>query len=315
MWCAQCETDVVGEMSADGQSLSCAHCGSTLQQVFSPSLHPETRKARELLERWSRHGLSSAAGQADVDGMESARRIAPLEPTVPADIQPETYGRETAAEEQRIRSPETRPSTKQLLHSSETAEPVDESHEASRAWRVDAAHEETPKPRTTHDRSRGGRSMEPSGRTAAQRRSDKSHADLPHPHFDVAVPPKKSEPGQSEAVWGQVLAYSGVGVLTIGTVLVLWGYFGGIESYASTGWLVSTAGQMLLLLGIVTLVSGGMQQTTHEVGQRIEYLNGRMFRIERSTKKLLRGPHFGKSARRSTSRPADRDADGALSDE
>jgi hypothetical protein len=98
-------------------------------------------------------------------------------------------------------------------------------------------------------------------------------------------------------MWGQLLAYSGVGLLTIGTVLVLWGYFGDIEQYASTGWLVSTAGQMLLLLGIVTLVAGGMQQTTHEVSQRIEHLGGKIIRIEQSTDKILRGPHFGRGRR------------------
>ena len=78
------------------------------------------------------------------------------------------------------------------------------------------------------------------------------------------------KPGRQESIFGQLLAYLGVGLLTIGTALVVWGYFGGeaVQAYQSTGWLVSTAGQMLLFLGVVTLVSGGMQQTTHEVAQR-----------------------------------------------
>ena len=120
----------------------------------------------------------------------------------------------------------------------------------------------------------------------------------------------RSAPGRGESTWGQLLAYAGVAVLTIGTALVVWGYLGGPPSYAPTGWLVATAGQMLLLLGVVTLVAGGMQQTTHEVSSRVAHLNGRVIRIEQTANELLRGPHFGGAGQRVSSR-ADhsRDAD------
>ena len=141
-------------------------------------------------------------------------------------------------------------------------------------------------------------------RPQPRRRLDAAHKldVVPAPHLDMepfTPPPRGARPGRSEALWGQLLAYAGVGVLTVGTVLVLWGYFGSIESYASTGWLLSSAGQMLLFLGVVTLVSGGMQQTTHEVGTRIESLDGRIHRIEQSTHQLLKGPHFARGKRRS----------------
>ncbi|MEI4884364.1 hypothetical protein, partial [Klebsiella pneumoniae] len=77
-------------------------------------------------------------------------------------------------------------------------------------------------------------------------------------------------------------AYIGVGGLTVGTALVLMGYFGGPASYATTGWLVTTAGQMLLFLGVVTLVSGGMEQTTQEVARRIDTIGERLVRIEQA---------------------------------
>src|SRR5690606_10768605 len=106
-------------------------------------------------------------------------------------------------------------------------------------------------------------------------RDDSPHAALRAPHFDLETYAAAAgrKPGRQESVFGQLLAYLGVGLLTIGTALVVWGYFGGeaVQRYQSTGWLVSTAGQMLLFLGVVTLVSGGMQQTTHEVAQRVEY--------------------------------------------
>jgi hypothetical protein len=123
---------------------------------------------------------------------------------------------------------------------------------------------------------------------------------IPPPHFDVTAVRGKP-PGRNESTWGQMLAYVGVAVLTIGTALVLWGYFGGPPAYAPTGWLVTTAGQMLLLLGVITLISGGMQQTTHEVASRVAHLDGRMHRIESTAHELLHGPHFRQAARRADS--------------
>lgn len=131
-----------------------------------------------------------------------------------------------------------------------------------------------------------------------RRRSDEGHAELPAPHFEVQPARPRTAPGRGESTWGQLLAYAGVGVLTVGTSLVVWGYLGGPPTYAPTGWLVATAGQMLLVLGIVTLVAGGMQQTTHEVSSRVAHLNGRVIRIEQTANELLRGPHFGNAAQR-----------------
>lgn len=84
---------------------------------------------------------------------------------------------------------------------------------------------------------------------------------------------------------GQIFAYVGVGGLTVGTSLVLMGYFGGPASYITTGWLVATAGQMLLFLGVVTLVSGGMEQTTQEVARRIDTIGERLVRIEQAAER------------------------------
>jgi hypothetical protein len=69
---------------------------------------------------------------------------------------------------------------------------------------------------------------------------------------------------------GQALAYIGILGLTAGTSLVILGYFGGPTQYAPTGWLITTVGQMLLFLGVVTLVSAGMEQTTVEVKQTVD---------------------------------------------
>ena len=56
---------------------------------------------------------------------------------------------------------------------------------------------------------------------------------------------------------------------------------------------------MLLFLGVTTLISGGMQQTSHEVTRRVEYLGDRILRFEQSAEEVLRGPHFNEVRDRS----------------
>lgn len=81
--------------------------------------------------------------------------------------------------------------------------------------------------------------------------------------------------------------------------MAVWSYFGGPASYAPTGWLLATAGQMLLFFGVVTLVSGGLEQTTEQVNKRIEQLGDHIIRIEQAAREMnLRGGsappvHFG----------------------
>lgn len=81
--------------------------------------------------------------------------------------------------------------------------------------------------------------------------------------------------------------------------MVVWSYFGGPANYAPTGWLLATAGQMLLFFGVVTLVSGGLEQTTEQVNKRIEQLGDHIIRIEQAAREMsLRGnsippAHFG----------------------
>ena len=46
--------------------------------------------------------------------------------------------------------------------------------------------------------------------------------------------------------------------------------------------IAATAGQMMLFLGVVTLVSGGMEQTTQEVARRVDSLGERLVKIEQA---------------------------------
>jgi len=125
-------------------------------------------------------------------------------------------------------------------------------------------------------------------------RMDRMHQ-LPTPHIDVQAMIAGEEKRQPnwQSLIGQIFAYFGVLGMFAGTVLVLMGYYGGPEKYAATGWLITTAGQMVMFLGVVTLVSGGMEQTTEEVSRKIDTLGNMLIRIEQASRRhALVGQHF-----------------------
>jgi hypothetical protein len=97
-----------------------------------------------------------------------------------------------------------------------------------------------------------------------------SHGD--HVHHEDPIHPTTRRRISWTGIAGQACAYLGVGVLTCGSVLAMWSYFGGPAAYLPAGGLVAAIGQMLLFLGVVTLISNGMEQTTIEVAWRIDHL-------------------------------------------
>ncbi len=270
MWCAQCQADVATEISGDGQALLCTTCGNEVRKGFTPSLHPETKSARELLERWAKEQTTEAAEADSEQVSEAAPVVEAKKPNIRVDGAHELPGRSR---------PKRRPGQQPLV---------------STGPRENEPQTQEDKPETLQQaQAQKSPGLQSQAASVHRRRVDELHAAAPRPHFDLnRMPQERTRSGRAEILWGQLLAYGGVGVLTVGTVLVLWGYFGNIESYASTGWLIATAGQMLLLLGIVTLVGGGMQQTTYEVSERIEDLGGRILRIEDSTSQILQFSNY-----------------------
>jgi hypothetical protein len=140
------------------------------------------------------------------------------------------------------------------------------------------------------------------GRTHANSKHrfiDERHeaAGMQGPHFHVTTPRRSN----LTSVTGQFLAYIGVLGLTVGTAIVIYGHFGGYSEYTPTGWLVTTVAQMLLFLGVINLVSGGIEQNNDDVSQRINSLSEQMMRMQEVTRDVLRGPKIAAHRYDSTS--------------
>jgi hypothetical protein len=245
MWCDKCQADVAAMASPDNERLYCTACGSELPRLASAPVAAATPTA-------------GGAKKTLPDPRELLAR----------------WAREDA------------------LGSLDLVPPAaHDSRSESRAHlRFDPSHARvSPQDSVVHRLARP--ESHPAPIAAATGPEMPAHDVVIHPPHAVHPPhflpnpvPQLASPADKSSKWvtlvGQICAYVGVGGLTVGTVLVLMGYFGGPAHYATTGWLVTTAGQMLLFLGVITLVSGGMEQTTQEVARRIDTLGERLGRIE-----------------------------------
>ena len=286
MWCPECRADVAAELSSDNRRYCCARCqtelgiaaGAVDRVLAPPRLLDTERNARELLARWSTQNLLEPAATSSA--------ATPLATPRPA-------GAEAAAISSRS------------------------------GLRVDAAHPAMPSPKGMVERDQSQTSNEPTERKPRRKKlrrpqlatpTEEALPTTPSRH-DELVRAAIAEPQPARTNWtsmaGQLCAYGGVGLLTCGTVLVLSGYFGGPVHYAPTGWLIAAVGQMLLFLGVVTLVSGGMEQTVDEVAWRIDYLAERIVHLEHMVQEReLRDPRRQRPPRRSRD-DEDRRADAA----
>lgn len=271
MWCIKCQADVAAEMAPDNRRILCASCGSQIRSVPLLPTEDKTRQARELLERWSKKKWAGESEAAEANDLE----------TDPIEAQADS--REGIKSSFRIDDPHPN-----HLGSSSPPRIAREPSEA----KPGTSRRVSQLPPTSPSR---GAQVSPS---LTQRAHEPHPYSAPPPHFP-GEPLTEEEPlvqnssSKLQAFWGQMLAYAGVLALTVGAAFVLMGYFGGPQwqSYTPTGWLITITGQMLLFLGVVTLVSGGMEQTAEEVARRIDKLGNRLIRIEwASQNHALKGP-------------------------
>lgn len=292
MWCANCETDVAAEVAPDSRRIRCATCGSELSANEVPSFDAKIQEARAILERWSNndmfdpYGPLPAAGRSAPAGLEDERAKDEQTGDAQTTVPPSDAGHAEAAQE--------------ASTSREPAVETRQSAPSSRSFRVDPPHVESPQPEAV-SRSREAPSQPvPSGEPpidrveqdeAPARPNEASGRHRPGPHFELHAEMRRNHDRKINwmAGIGQLLAYLGVLGLTAGTSLVVVGYFGGVADYMPTGWLVTTASQMLLFLGVITLVSNGMEQTREAVVQRMDVLEAHLLRLEESSSRGAAG--------------------------
>ncbi|QDU52767.1 hypothetical protein [Gimesia panareensis] len=252
MWCTSCQSDVAAEVSSDSTRIHCAICGNDLGSTAAARISDKTKEARELLARWSNREILDPYGpltKAESRVQEASSLFASSEKRASEIPEPPVAEPPRAAE-----MPQPTPSSEPVATESETSTWTEQLTESKQS--------------TTEDIE------------------DYYQPATPRLHSDYRDIQSLIEEEDQKPNWlglvGQLMAYGGVAVLTIGTTLVLWGYYGGPANYASTGWLISTAGQMLLFLGVITLVSAGMEQTSNSVSRRIDRLGQRIFLFEQA---------------------------------
>ena len=254
MWCQKCQADVAGIASSDNERALCTTCGNEIARSVQ-----------------SRSGLSdqpAQSGQPLAGQVESPRSLRD-----PRELLAR-WAREDAL------------SPLEIVAAREIASDNRKSYH-----RIDLPHPIAAPRQATFENARVGSPVPPLT-PVRELPPDSGRDNIVHqahdpnpPHFQSAPVSMADRSSKWVTLVGQIFAYLGVAGVTVGTSLVLMGYFGGPASYATTGWLVATAGQMLLFLGVVTLVSGGMEQTTQEVARRIDTLGERLVRIEQATER------------------------------
>ena len=270
MWCTSCRADVAAELSTDNRRMMCARChtdigiaaGASVQIASVPKTTEAERDARELLARWSAQNV-----------LEPVSALKPIPKTLGQTDHPQLPPSELRFDTPKPLTPS--PSAPFLTAVREQPAPV-----LSMASPIAPTHSTTA-PHTTPAQIavNGSTSPEPIAASSTPK-SDTHHLYEPDrrsvPDHHHLVREAIHQTGHRRAPWftlaGQLCAFAGVGLLTCGTVLVMWSYFGGPGRYMPTGWLIAAVGQMLLFLGVIALISSGLDQTSYEVGWRIDHL-------------------------------------------
>ena len=297
MWCANCQADVAAEVYVDHRRIRCACCSSDLGESNVSRLSATTRNAREILERWSNSGLVDPFGPttdlATPDALSESDELpfTAIASSVQTTSHSEEFNAVTNAESKN--DAERHAHVTQAMHgeflnrqrdvNTADSKPTDaESQTHSTSGRVET--DNRVESVRTGTRSVTDTGSNPESKLDKSLRADAPVGSPPGPHFDVQHAIQQRESRTAKADWGsgvgQWLAYLGVLVLTVGTCVVVYGYFGAKPGYTPTGWLVMTFGQMLLFLGIISLVSGGIEQSSAEVSRQVGQLGEQLSRLE-----------------------------------
>lgn len=253
MWCECCKADVAAELSSDHRRFSCTRCGSELGHTVGSSSRPVMPRVADS-ERDARELLARWSAMSVFEPMPvpATSEIPGPTPASTVRIEPvRVIAAEATLQQERIAP--TEPFAFPQIPTN--------SHSVG----------EAPSPLNARPRRRKAR------------RSKSQPIDVATSHT-VSAPPKSTW----SQLAGHLAAYGGVGLLSVGMTLVIWSYFGGPPAYAPTGWLLTTVGQMLLYLGVVTLVASGLEQTTDAVTLQMRQMGDKLERLEAASRRERR---------------------------
>jgi len=307
MWCKHCQADVAGQASADHSRVTCSTCGAEITQAKSiPSAPAEgVKDPKELLARWAsdeildpygpvtnqEKGKAASSPIADaieadfgkqsqldeIEGSFAMSRTLPLttdelaaggpaKPKKPPE-EPRSSAPTPSA------SPEVKPvapMTEKIAAKAETqSAPVEKPPVAQ-------PQQQAPKPTLSIAKETNPAPVQ-KPRPAVAEKSNQ----LPPVNLSAPLPKPTKRRGGGLMLLGQIMAYGGVLGITIGATIVLKGYFGTQAEQAPMGWLLLTVSQLFLFLGITTLVTGGLEQTTSTVEAKFDVINSQVLHLER----------------------------------
>jgi len=301
MWCATCQASVgPAQSTSPGR---CPNCDDALikQPVSSnPQVAPMASavdEARSLLDRWNKHDplASSSTSQALV-----STSPAPASPKAPAQPTDSSAATSPAATGRRLRVDKPHTSRARSTTSSESrSQPTD-------AVDAVANHVASLSP-TSSELSANIQPLADNGALQQATHAEATpavSAETARPdHRPPVSPPHVAPPDgsttnpltHSTSLWGQLIAYLGVLGLTAGGSLIVWNGFGHAPINTPTSWLIATGGQMLLFLGLIMLVSSGLEQTSEDVHRQVRALGDQLHRIENAH--LAVAPRSGQDGR------------------
>ena len=290
MWCATCQANVA--QPTDNEAAACPRCGTALK--VPPSA---TDQARDLLQHW-----------AEDNPLEAPTPPTP-EPVGHSPKQSKRQFRVDAAHPQHQGKRQDKPKTEKPVTAATppVTDPVPQQPLASQT-----ANPKTPQPKSPKaskdslaDVASTLANFSVDGQPAASPTAPDPNPGVTASSTSDSVSDNNSEntPGipsggttsavtHSTSLWGQILAYIGVLGLTAGGALIVWNGFGHAPLNTPTSWLIATGGQMLLFLGIVTLVSSGLEQTNEDMNRQIRLLGEQLLRIEQGQTTMAdQAPH------------------------
>ena len=292
MWCATCQA--LAGPDSDSKPSACPRCGNAL--VDPPEPNTASQQARQLLESWNADNpLDLTPPDADTppesqtaNQTRKTRKIADTSrPQYRVDSAHSKHRKQADGQATQHDAKTTQPTPPQPKTKRSRTKPTADTNRpppidplAQVAATLANFSDDPQPPAAQPDTQPAAQPDTPTDAPAATEPASSGPVD--EPEAAAALPPGVTTNAltHSTSLWGQLLAYVGVLGLTAGGALIVWNGFGHAPLNTPTAWLIATGGQMLLLLGIVTLVSSGLEQNHEDINRQLRVLGEQLLRFE-----------------------------------